>query len=271
MEYKVSIKSYIHTVRSYLKKEETGDSDFLNSPVDSGIPVAFTSPSTGVEFVEIPAGEFEMGSSSNEMGRSDSESPIHKVTIKKAFLLGKTPVTQNQWKKIMGSDFSYFKGDNRPVEMVSWEDIQQFLAKLNEKEATDKYRLPSEAEWEYACRAGTQTKHFFGNDLLELDEYAWYTENSGCKTHPVAQKKPNSWGLYDMYGNVWEWVSDEFHENYNGAPQDGASWQDGTISDKVSRGGSWFCTSGFCRSASRFKRNPESKIGNLGFRLLREI
>jgi formylglycine-generating enzyme required for sulfatase activity len=171
----------------------------------------------------------------------------------------------------MGNNPSHFKEENRPVEMVSWKDAQKFIEKLNSEESTDKYRLPSEAEWEYACRAGTLTSYFFDNDGSKLNEYAWYSENSGSKTHTICQKRPNPWGLYDMHGNVWEWVSDEFHENYNGAPLDGTSWNNKNISDKVSRGGSWFCTPSFCRSASRFKRDPESRISNLGFRLLKEM
>ena len=145
------------------------------------------------------------------------------------------------------------------------------FTKLNAKEGTDKYRLPSEAEWEYACRAGTQTRYSFGDDESKLNEYAWYAENSGSKTHPIGQKKPNSWGLYDMHGNVWEWVQDNWHENYNGAPSNGSVWEDEDSSDRVSRGGSWYCNTEFCRSAGRFRREPESRFSNLGFRLLREL
>lgn len=271
MEYKVNVRNYIHTIRSYLKREESENSDVSGAPISSQIQAAFTSPSTGVEFMEIPAGEFEMGTPSNEMDSSESESPVHKVTIKNAFLLGKTPVTQEQWEKIMGNNPSRFKGRDRPVEMVSWHEVQQFIEKINEKESTSKYRLPSEAEWEYACRAGTQTRYFFGNNTSKLKEYAWYVENSGTKTHPVARKNPNPWGLFDIHGNVWEWVSDKFHENYLGAPSDGTSWQDADIPDIVSRGGSWYCTPDFCRSASRFKRKPDNNLGNLGFRVLREL
>ena len=132
--------------------------------------------------------------------------------------MGKYPVTQKQWKKVMGNNPSNFKGEDRPVESVSWEDVQEFVKKLNEKEGTDKYRLPSEAEWEYACRAGTQTRYSFGDDESKLNEYAWYDKNSGSETHPVGQKKPNSWDLYDMHGNVWEWVQDRWHDKYKGAP-----------------------------------------------------
>ena len=129
-----------------------------------------------MEFVLIPAGEFMMGSPSNEKGRYDDEGPVHKVTIKNSFYMGKYPVTQKQWKKVMGNNPSNFKGEDRPVENVSWEDVHEFVKKLNEKEGTDKYRLPSEAEWEYACRAGTQTRYSFGDDESKLNEYAWYDQ-----------------------------------------------------------------------------------------------
>ena len=148
----------------------------------------------------------------------------------------------------MGNNPSNFKGEDRPVESVSWKDVQEFVKKLNEKEGTDKYRLPSEAEWEYACRAGTQTRYSFGDDESKLNEYAWYDKNSGSETHPVGQKKPNPWGLYDMHGNVWEWVQDRWHGDYNGAPSDGSAWEDGSGSDRVDRGGSWINYARYCRS-----------------------
>ena len=262
---KFGIMNYINTVRYYLKNEETEESSIL-APADDPNDTNFSvSPSTGMQFVLIPAGEFKMGSPSEEKDRADSESPAHKVTIQNPFYLGRSAVTQKQWKLIMGNNPSHFKGEDRPVEMVSWEDAQQFITKLNEKEGTDKYRLPSEAEWEYACRAGTQTRYFFGNDESKLNEHAWYSGNSGGKTHTIGCKKPNPWGLYDMHGNVWEWVQDEWHEDYNGAPSDGTAWEEENLLDRVSRGGSWYCTTEFCRSAGRFRREPESRFGNLGF------
>jgi len=271
VESKISIKNYIHTVRNYLKKEETESLPFLADSENPGNYETFTSPSTGMEFILIPAGEFNMGSPSEEKGRFDSESPAHKVTINTSFYLGKSAVTQKQWKIVMDNNPSHFKGENRPVEMVSWKDAQEFVTKLNEKEGNDKYRLPSEAEWEYACRAGTQTRYFFGDDESKLNEYAWCAGNSGGETHSIGQKKPNSWGFYDMHGNVWEWVQDEWHENYNGAPSNGTAWEEGSTIDRVSRGGSWHCNTEFCRSAGRFRREAESSLGNLGFRLLREL
>lgn len=270
MGNKISIKNHINAVRYHLKKDEIEDSYDVAKFGNSEVLETFASSSTGMEFVLIPAGEFDMGSPSDEHDRSDYESPTHRVTIKTPFYMGKSSVTQKQWKQIMKNDPSHFKGEDRPVEMVSWQEAQEFVKRLNAAESTDKYRLPSEAEWEYACRAGTQTGYFFGDDESQLNEYAWYAENSGSKTHPIGRKNPNPWGLYDMHGNVWEWVQDKWHENYNGSPSDGSVWEDGDVSFRVSRGGSWYCNTNSCRSASRFRRSPESRFGNLGFRLLRE-
>jgi formylglycine-generating enzyme required for sulfatase activity len=136
--------------------------------------------SIGMKFTLIPAGEFMMGSEETER-----ENPVHEIRINKPFYIGIYPVTQKEWKAVMEKNSSYFKGDNLPVEYVSWNDVQEFIKKLNEKESTSKYRLPSEAEWEYAARAGTATRYSFGDDESELGEYAWYTENSGSKTHPI--------------------------------------------------------------------------------------
>ena len=134
------------------------------------------------------------------------EQSAHRIEISQAFYLGKYEVTQAQWKDVMGKNPSGFKGDNRPVEEVSWEDVQEFIRRLNAREQGVTYRLPTEAEWEYAARAGSTTAYSFGDDTLQLGEYAWYWENADGTTHPVGQLKPNAWGLYDMHGNVWEWV-----------------------------------------------------------------
>lgn len=224
-----------------------------------------------MEFVLIPVGEFKMGSPDDEVGRYDNEGPVQNETIKNPFKLGKYPVTQKQWIAVMGSNPSSFKGDDLPVEYVSWDDVQEFITKLNEMEGTDKYRLPSEAEWEYACRAGTNTRYSFGDDESKLGDYAWYSDNSGSKTHPVGQKNPNSWGLYDMYGNIWEWVQDRWHDNYKGAPSDGSAWEDGSGSDRVVRGGSWNNFARICRSAYRYWFVPGYRINFVGFRLLRKL
>jgi formylglycine-generating enzyme required for sulfatase activity len=288
MGSRINLKNHINSFLCHLKKEELEASDVVKDDVieyscvvedpyvmakfgDSEISESFISSATGMEFVKIHAGEFEMGSSSEEKGRSDFESPAHKVIISKSFYMGKFQVTQKQWKKVMGNSPSHFKGTDLPVESVSLNDVQKFINKLNVAERTTKYRLPSEAEWEYACRAGTQTRYYFGDGELKLNEYVWYAENSGGKTHSVGRKKPNFWGLYDMQGNVWEWVQDKWHENYNDSPSDGSAWKDGDSTLRVSRGGSCYCNAELCRSASRFERKPESRFSNLGFRLVREL
>lgn len=224
--------------------------------------------SIGMEFVLIPAGEFDMGSQKSEKDRRDAEGPVHKVKISKAFYLGKFEVTQKQWREIRGNNPSYFKGDNLPVERVSWNDIQDFIKKLNEKESTNKYRLPSEAEWEYAARAGTTTRYSFGDEESKLGDYAWYSANSVDKPHDVGQKKPNPWGLYDMHGNVFEWVQDKWNNNYDGAPTDGSSWEENG-SGRVNRGGGYDLFAGYCRSAVRGGGLPGLRHSVLGFRLLR--
>jgi formylglycine-generating enzyme required for sulfatase activity len=204
--------------------------------------------SIGMKFTLIPAGEFNMGSEEYNV-----EKPVHKVKINIPFYLGTYPVTHAEWKAVMGDNNkpSNFKGDDLPVEGVSWDGVREFIMKLNEKEGTDKYRLPSEAEWEYACRAGTTTRYSFGDSESELDDYAWYRDNSGRKTHPVGQKDPNSWGLHDMHGNVWDWVQDSWHSDYNGAPDDGSAWESGDGPSRVLRGGSRDSGAGNCRSFLR--------------------
>jgi formylglycine-generating enzyme required for sulfatase activity len=161
----------------------------------------------GMRFVWIPAGTFQMGSPETEKGRKQDETQ-HKVTLTKGFYLGVTTVTQGQWKAVMGNNLSHFKGsDDLPVEWLNWEDCQRFLRKIGEKDGYA-YRLPTEAEWEYACRARSTEAYNYGPAAEQLGQYAWYRESSGSKTHPVGQKKPNAWGLYDMHGNVLQWCAD---------------------------------------------------------------
>lgn len=212
-----------------------------------------------------------MGSPSSESGRSEDEGPVHHVTISEDFYISKYEVTQKQWREVMGSNTSLFKGDDLPVEQVSWNDVQEFIKKLNKKENTYQYRLPSEAEWEYAVRAGTTTRYSFGDDESELEDYAFYANNSQARTHPVGQKKPNPWGLYDMHGNVWEWVQDEWHDSYEGAPTDDSAWEDGSSTERVVRGGSFNNFVGNHRSANRAGDPPDTNAAFLGFRLLREL
>jgi len=226
-----------------------------------------------MEFVLIPAGEFDMGDPSSEVecGWYNDDGPVHHVTIPETFYMSKYEVTQKQWSEVMGSYPLYFKGDDLPVEQVSWNDVQEFITKLNEREGSVKYRLPSEAEWEYTARAGTTTRYSFGDDESEFEDYAWFWENSEIRTHPVGQKKPNPWGLYDMHGNVGEWVQDGWHYGYEGAPADGSAWEDGTSASGVVRGGSWFGLARYCQSAYRRSNAPSNRDPSVGFRLLQEV
>jgi formylglycine-generating enzyme required for sulfatase activity len=225
--------------------------------------------SIGVEFVLIPAGEFDMGLPSSESYHAYEE-PIHTVNIENTFYLGKHEVTQKQWYEIMGTNPSNFKGGDLPVENVLWDDVQEFIRILNEKEGTDKYRLPSEAEWEYAAHAGTTTRFSSVDSITWLGEYAWYGDNSGNKTHPVGQKKQNPWGLYDINGNVFEWVQDKWHDNYVGAPTDGSAWESESNSYRVVRGGGWKGDYRYCRLAYRQSVPLDFHNNLVGFRLLKE-
>jgi formylglycine-generating enzyme required for sulfatase activity len=222
--------------------------------------------SIGMKFTLIPAGEFMMGSEDFDWSK-----PVHTVNIRTPFYLGIYQVTQREWKAIMGNNPSEFNGDDLPVEKVSWNEVQDFIKKLNEKEGTNKYRLPTEAEWEYSARAGTTTRYSFGDDDSKLGEYTWYRENSEDKTHPVGKKGANPWGLYDVHGNVWEWVQDEWHYAYDSAPADGSAWEDGVGASLVFRGGGWFDYAGGCQSASRAFFVQGVRARDLGFRLLQEI
>jgi formylglycine-generating enzyme required for sulfatase activity len=229
-----------------------------------------TTNSIGMEFILIPSGSFTMGSST---GNKDEEPP-REIKISRFFFLQATQVTQGQWKEVMEYNPSHFKdcGIDCPVENVSWDDAQRFIQKLYEKEGNDRHRLPTEAEWEYACRAGTTNVYSFGDNKSQLEEYAWFADNSQSKTHPSGTRKPNPWGLYDMHGNVYEWVEDDYHDNYKNAPDDGSSWVDdprGTL--RVIRGGSWFNDSQYCRSANRYSISPNLRLNFIGFRLARSV
>ena len=219
--------------------------------------------SIGMEFVLIPSGSFLMGSKSGE----EDEAPVHKVTISKPFYLGKYEVTQEQWEAVMQSNPSKNKGRNNPVERVSWNDAQEFVNRLNAKEGHNRYRLPTEAEWEYAARAGTNTASSFGNNANELSSHAWWKENSGNTTHPVGQKKPNPYGLYDIYGNVWEWVQDWHGEKYYAKSPGTDPKGPSSGNARVRRGGGWDGDAWECRSAYRSCTMPDLLDSYIGFRL----
>ena len=229
-----------------------------SATVAAGLPLR----DLGIEFVTIPAGSFQMGS---KKANSDKK-PVYEVTISRGFELGKYEVTQGQWKAVMGYNPSEFEncGDNCPVENVSWMDIQKFLNLLNARKDGHIYRLPTEAEWEYAAQAGATGDY---GAMGKLDEIAWYNKNSGKRTHPVGQKKPNAWGLYDMSGNVMEWVQDLFGNYPSGAVTDATGPLAGSF--RVVRGGSWIDSAGNCQSVYRNGFTPFTFGNNLGFRLRR--
>ena len=187
------------------------------------------------------------------------------------FKIGKYPITQAQYEAVMGTNPSYFKNNpQNPVEQVSYDEAQTFCQKLSQLTGKN-YRLPTEAEWEYACRAGTTTDYYFGDDENQLGDYAWHEGNSQDKTHPVGQKKPNAWGLYDMSGNVWEWCEDDWHDNYIGAPTDGSAWliNDNDYDYRILRGGSWGNYPYSCRSAFRdYDNRRDDRNSNFGFRVV---
>jgi formylglycine-generating enzyme required for sulfatase activity len=210
------------------------------------------------EMVLVKGGTFKMGSD-----KYDSEKPIHAVTLND-FHMGKYPITQAQWQKIMGNNPSHFKGDNMPVEMVNWYDCQAFCKKISEKTG-ETFRLPTEAEWEYAARGGNQSKGFEYSGSNNVGEVAWYNSNSDSKTHTVGTKKSNELGIYDMSGNVWEWCSD-WYGSYSGAATNNPT---GAVegSNRVLRGGGWYNNSRGCRVANRYNDTPTYRNFNLGFRV----
>lgn len=240
--------------------------------------------SVSLEMVTIPSGEFMMGSPETEDERSGDEGPQHRVAVQ-SFLLGKYPITQEQWrvvaalrlvKRHIEADPSHFKGKDRPVEQASWLDAEEFCLRLSE--ATGRtYRLPSEAEWEYACRAGTQTPFAFGetitSDLANFNgNYTYASAPEGKyrqQTTDVGSFLPNAFGLFDMHGNVWEWCLDHWHDQYNGAPTDGSAWlTKNDNSSRILRGGSWFPYPRWCRSAYRGFNSPDIRYDIMGFRVV---
>jgi formylglycine-generating enzyme required for sulfatase activity len=238
-------------------------------PVIVDVPVVSSSllaRGIRMEFVRIVPGEFMMGCSPGDNDCFDDEKPAHRVRITKPFDLGKYEVTQQQWEAVMGANPSPFKGEQLPVEQVSWNDVQEFLRKLNARGDGNRYRLPTEAEWEYAARAGTA-----GSYAGNLDQMGWYDRNSGSQTHIVGQKQPNAWGLYDMHGNVWELVQDWYDDRYYGGsrtedPQGPASGQ-----FRVLRGGSWNIGARNARVSGRYGLEPDYWSDYIGFRCVREV
>lgn len=255
------LKAHFRKKKIITKKTKMVSDDFTNT--------------VGMKFVKIPAGSFKMGSRQNEPDRDKNEA-LHKVNLTKSFYIQITEVTQGQWKAVMGNNPSYFSdcGDNCPVENVSWNDIMEFIRKLNQREGSENYRLPTEAEWEYACRAGTETPFTYGECLHSVDaNYRGTYPLIGCskgkyrlKTLPVASLTPNTWGLYDMHGNVSEWCQDIFDNFTEGERSDPIGPSSGTR--RVRRGGGWNDYARYCRAAYRGRLDPKIRDNNLGFRLV---
>ncbi|MDD4748208.1 MAG: SUMF1/EgtB/PvdO family nonheme iron enzyme, partial [Salinivirgaceae bacterium] len=226
-----------------------------------------TTYNLNLEMIAVRGGTFQMGDTFGDVG--SDEKPVHSVTVSD-FYMGKYEVTQAQWRAIMGNNPSKFSGcDNCPVEQVSWNDVQEFIKKLNAKTGK-KYRLPTEAEWEYAAKGGVETHgrashRYAGSNTL--NDVAWNTNNSNSKTHPVGGKKPNELGIYDMSGNVWEWCNDWYDKNYYGSSPFNNPQGPSSGSYRVFRGGSWYGNASICRVAFRSFSTPDSGSYFIGFRL----
>jgi len=226
-------------------------------------PTAIRHKASGIELVLIPPGEYTMGSPA-DVKEGDADEVPHKVKISKPFYLGRTEVTQKQYKAIRGKNPSRFIGENLPVEKVTWHDASAFCKALGEG-----FRLPTEAEWEYACRAGSQSRWFFGDDEKELGRHAWYKDNSDEKTHDVATKLPNKFGLYDMHGNVWEWCRDWYGDYAEGEQENPQGPEEGT--KRILRGGCWISNANPTRLAYRYRNEPLTEVDFNGFRVARPV
>ncbi|NET48922.1 MAG: formylglycine-generating enzyme family protein [Merismopedia sp. SIO2A8] len=241
------------------------------------------SEGVSLNMVAIPPGSFLMGTATEEIAKVTRletwfrlwdvacwlrpEMPQHRVQVS-GLCMSKTPITQEQWQAVMQTNPAHFSGLSRPVETVSWWDAVDFCDRLSQLTGKS-YRLPTEAEWEYACRAGTQTLYSFGDRKTPLRTYAWYTWNAQQKTQAVGRKQPNAWGLQDMHGLVWEWCEDPWHPNYNGAPSDGRAWDGaGHASKRTVRGGSWYSLADDCRCAYRFRHDASFCYPSIGFRVV---
>ena len=246
----------------------------LLHPAKAQAPKEITN-SIGMKLVLIPKGTFMMGSPESEKGRQKDETQ-HEVAISKDYYLGVHEVTQSEYQQVMNKNPSNFQGEKikgdsspHPVDQVSWNDAVEFCKRLSElpeeKKAGRVYRLPTEAEWEYACRAGSKTTYSFGESSQSLGDYAWFFNNNDERTHPVGEKKPNAWGLYDMHGNVWEWCSDWYGQYPKGAVSDPAGPKEGSA--RVQRGGGWFGLAAVCRSAHRDGFIPSVRDADGGFRV----
>ncbi len=252
--YERAIRHYTEAIPKAQERKRINSEQEARDPIEVG----------GIELVWIPPGHFYMGSDDGAV----EEEPRHEVSIRHGFWMGKYPITQGQWEKFMGSNPSGFQGDpNLPVENVSWEDCQALTKRLTQL-GEGLFRLPSEAEWEYACRAGTTGDWCFDGDESQLADYAWSQEYADGRTHPVGTLKPNAWGLHDMHGNVCEWCEDHRHDDYTGAPEQGQAWLDDSVEERMTRGGSWCIITPECRSAYRgWYAQPGTKADFMGVRV----
>jgi formylglycine-generating enzyme required for sulfatase activity len=227
--------------------------------------------SIGMEMILLPAGTFSMGGDWDAEQADENELPKHAVTFEKSFYMGKFTVTQAQWQTLMGDNPSEFGGAEHPVETVSHEDAEAFIKRLNEKESTRTYRLPTEAEWEYAARAGSQSTYSFGSAGSRLPDYAWFQNNSAGTTHPVGQRAPNDWGLHDMQGNVHEWCADWYNRDYYaGSPSRHPVGPRKGVA-RVLRGGDWGSEAWYCRCAIRSLSSPQRRSPRVGFRVVKDL
>jgi len=241
------------------------------SAVEAALPPEVEN-TVGMRFRLVPAGAYVMGAAEDEPGQMGDELPSHTVTIARPLWVGTCEVTQGQWVAVMGSNPSRFTGLSvRPVEQVHWNSCAQFLQKLNQREGGG-YRLLTEAEWEYACRAGTQTPYYTGSTAADLDRAAWYWDTSEFYIHPVCERAPNGWGLYDMLGNVAEWVEDDYFTSYTNAPGDGSAWKkDPRHWARVQRGGCLGTVPARTRAATRFGEANGVATYVTGFRVARDV
>ena len=239
-------------------------SNIIDSSTSGSIITIHVKDGINIEMVKVEAGSFNMGATPEMENPNEDEKPVHRVTLTNNYYIGKYEVTQALWKIVMGSNPSNSKGDNLPVEKVSWNDCQKFISKLN-KLTGKSFRLPTEAEWEYAARGGNKSRGYQYSGSNTIGDVAWYDGNSGSKTHAVGTKQPNELGAFDMTGNVWEWCQDWFNR-YSSSPQTNPI---GAVSGscRVYRGGSC-CYSGYCRCSCRFDGTPDFRNGDLGLRLV---
>ena len=229
--------------------------DVITIPVKDGICI---------EMVKVEAGTFMMGATSEMKNPYDDEKPVHQVTLTNDYYMGKYEVTQALWQVVMGKNPSYFKGDNLPVNYVRWKDCQRFISKLNSMTGR-KFRLPTEAEWEYAARGGKKSRGYQYSGSSNISDVAWYDGNSGDKTHPVGTKQANELGIYDMTGNVLEWCQDWYGSYYSSSQTNPTGSDSGSA--RVSRGGGWFNDASYCRLSVRFYYTPDFRLDILGLRL----